>query len=111
MGLGAVCMFLPALDAGPVLRFLAVLLFSLVGGLVPATLFALCLRLAPDGRTVSTTVGWMQQCSAIGQFLMPPLVGWLAKTTGGWQWTWVVTGAACVAGLLLAGQIKRLVAR
>jgi CP family cyanate transporter-like MFS transporter len=109
MGLGAVFTFLPALDSGPVGRYLAVLLFSLVGGLVPATLFALCLRLAPDSRTVATTVGWMQQCSAIGQFLMPPLVGWMAKVSGGWQWTWVATGAACVGGLWLSGRIARRV--
>ncbi len=111
MALGAAGTFLPLFDAGFVLRYAAVLLFSLVGGLVPATLFALCLRLAPDGRTVSTTVGWMQQCSAVGQFLMPPLVGWIAKLAGGWQWTWVVTGAGCAAGLLLAGRMARLLGR
>jgi CP family cyanate transporter-like MFS transporter len=88
-----------------------VLVFSLVGGLVPATLFALSLRMAPDNRTVSTTVGWMQQCSSIGQFLMPPLVGWVAKQAGGWQWTWAVTGAGCVCGLLLAGRVARLLRR
>ncbi len=107
MALGAAGTFMPALDAGPGLRYAAVLLFSLVGGMVPATLFALCLRLAPDQRTVSTTVGWMQQCSAVGQFLMPPLVGWIAKQAGGWQWTWVVTASACVAGLVLAAVIAR----
>lgn len=42
MALGAMLAFLPALDAGPAVRTGAVLLFSLVGGLVPATLFALC---------------------------------------------------------------------
>lgn len=111
MALGAACAFLPALETGPVGRYAAVLVFSLVGGLVPATLFALSLRMAPDNRTVSTTVGWMQQCSSIGQFLMPPLVGWVAKQAGGWQWTWAVTGAGCVCGLLLAGRIARLLRR
>ncbi len=111
MALGAVCTFLPALDTGPMGRYVAVLVFSLVGGLVPATLFALSLRMAPDNRTVSTTVGWMQQCSSIGQFLMPPLVGWVAKQAGGWQWTWAVTGAGSVFGLLLAGRIARLLRR
>jgi CP family cyanate transporter-like MFS transporter len=111
MALGAACTFLPALDTGPVGRYAAVLMFSLVGGLVPATLFALSLRMAPDNRTVSTTVGWMQQCSSVGQFLMPPLVGWVAKQAGGWQWTWAVTGTGCVCGLLLAGRIGRLLRR
>ena len=108
MALGAACTFLPALDAGPAVRYLAVLAFSLVGGLIPATLFSLSIRLAPDTGTVSTTVGWMQQCSAVGQFVLPPFVGWVAKSAGGWQWTWAVTGSCCVAGLLLAGRIARL---
>jgi MFS family permease len=102
MALGAVLAFLPALDAGPAARTGAVLLFSLVGGLVPATLFALCVRLAPGGDTVATTVGWMQQCSAVGQFALPPLVGWAARLAGGWQWTWALTGLCCAAGALFA---------
>ena len=108
MGLGAAFAFLPALDAGPLARYAAIVLFSLVGGLVPATLFALCVRLAPSSHTVSTTVGWMQQCSAVGQFVGPPLVGWVAKQAGGWQWTWVATGACCLAGIALAGRIAAL---
>ena len=108
MALGATCAFMPALDAGPAGRYLAVLAFSLVGGLIPATLFSLSLRLAPDAGTALTTVGWMQQCSGVGQFVLPPFVGWVAKSVDGWQWTWAVTGCCCVAGLLLAGRIARL---
>ncbi|KQP39045.1 CynX/NimT family MFS transporter [Pseudorhodoferax sp. Leaf274] len=102
MALGAMLAFLPVLDAGPVARTGGVLLFSLVGGLVPATLFALCVRLAPGSDTVATTVGWMQQCSAVGQFALPPLVGWVARLAGGWQWTWALTGLCCAAGAVLA---------
>ncbi|MEO8124910.1 MAG: MFS transporter [Burkholderiales bacterium] len=89
-------------------RFIAVMLFSGVGGLVPATLFALAVRVAPSDSTLSTTIGWMQQWSALGQFFGPPLVAWVASLTGGWQFTWLATGAASVAGLLLAGALARL---
>lgn len=102
MALGAALAFAPWLDAGPAARTGAVLLFSLVGGLVPATLFALCVRLAPGKDTVATTVGWMQQCSAVGQFALPPLVGWAARAAGGWQWTWVLTSLCCATGAVLA---------
>jgi CP family cyanate transporter-like MFS transporter len=88
-------------------RYSAVLLFSMVGGLIPGTLFSLAVRLAPSPGTVSTTVGWMQQWSATGQFVLPPLVAWLASRVGGWQWTWVVTGACSLLGLVLAGQVAR----
>jgi MFS transporter, CP family, cyanate transporter len=89
------------------IRFLAVLLFSMVGGLIPGTLFSLAVRLAPSADTVSTTVGWAQQWSALGQFVGPPLVAGLASRVGGWHWTWGVTGTCCLLGLLLAWQIGK----
>lgn len=108
MGLGAMAAFLPALDAGFGARFAAVLMYSMFGGLVPGTLFALAVRLAPNGHTVSTTVGWMQQCSSFGQFAGPPLLAWVASKVGGWSWTWAVTGSFSIAGLLLAASIAAL---
>ena len=113
MGLAATASFAGAGDAGlaPALRYAAVLLFSSVGGLIPATLFALAVRLAPGEGTLATTLGWVQQWSALGQFAGPPLVAAVASATGGWQWTWVVTGACSVAGLLLTIALRRLPAR
>ena len=102
VGTGADTLSLP-----PVLRYLAVCGFSLAGGMVPATLFVLAVRVAPGPSTVATTVGLMQQASALGQFAAPPLVAWLAHRTGGWQWTWVVTGACASIGILLAGRLAR----
>ncbi|HEY2255652.1 MAG TPA: MFS transporter [Variovorax sp.] len=95
-----------ALGLPPALRYLAICLFSLVGGFVPATLFMLGVRLAPRPSAVSTTVGLMQQASAFGQFVAPPVVAWLAHRVGGWQWTWVVTVAASLAGLALAARLS-----
>lgn len=90
----------------PVLRYLAVLLFSAIGGLIPGTLFSLAVHVAPSERTVSTTVGWMQQCSSTGQFISPPIVAWCAGALGGWQWTWVITGSLALIGLLLATSVS-----
>ena len=82
----------------PVLRYVAVCVFSFGGGVVPATLFVLAVRVAPGPSTVATTVGLMQQASALGQFVAPPVVAWLAHRAGGWQWTWVVTLACALVG-------------
>jgi MFS family permease len=113
MGLAATATFAGVGDAGlaPALRYAAVLLFSSVGGLIPATLFALAVRLAPGEGTLATTLGWVQQWSALGQFAGPPLVAAVASSAGGWQWTWVVTGAFSVAGLLLTIGLGRVAAR
>lgn len=92
-------------------RFAAVLLFSMVGGLIPSTLFFLMVRVAPSEHTLSSVVGWAQQWSAFGQFAGPPLVAWVAGRSGGWQWTWLVTGAGASIGLLLAGRIAVVLRR
>lgn len=96
---------------GAVLRYGAVLVFSSMGGLVPGTLFSLAVRLAPGERTISTTVGWMQQWSAAGQLAGPPLVAWVAVRAGGWHWSWLVTGAFALAGLGLSFVLGRLALR
>lgn len=88
-------------------RFAAVLVFSLVGGLIPTALFSTALAVAPGDAAVSTTIGWMQQWSALGQFAGPPAVAWLASETGGWHWTWAATGAASLTGLLITGAMAR----
>lgn len=98
--------FSPLTAEAPVARYLAVVLFSAIGGLIPATLFALAVHVAPDEHTVSTTVGWMQQCSSAGQFLGPPLVAWVAGMVGGWQSTWVITGLASLVGLVLSSRMR-----
>ena len=87
------------------LRFAAVLLLSGVGGLIPGALFSVAVMFAPGPRTVSTTVGWMQQLSAAGQFAGPPIVAWVASIAGGWQLTWTVTGGASLVGIALAAMI------
>jgi MFS family permease len=94
----------------PTWRFAAVLVFSAVGGIIPGTLFSLSVQLAPNERTVSTAVGFMQQWSAMGQFVGPPLVAWLASRAGHWHLTWWATGACSLAGLWLALQVGRQLA-
>jgi len=86
------------------------LLFSAVGGLVPGTLFSIGVRVAPDESTVSTTIGWMQQLSALGQFVGPPLAAWAAARAGGWHVIWWVTGSLALTGMVIAAAISRFLA-
>ena len=113
MGLAAVAAFAgePGTGLPAWLRYAAVLVFSSVGGLIPGTLFSLAVRAAPTEQTLATTVGWVQQWSAFGQFVGPPLVAWVASRSGSWQWTWVVTGAAAAVGLMLTRSIARWIRR
>jgi MFS family permease len=113
MGLAAAVTFAGAAGDGapPWLRYGAVLAFSMCGGLIPGTLFALAVRLAPGEAMLGSTVGWVQQWSAFGQFAGPPLVAWLASSVGGWQFTWVATGACSLLGLALSLPIARRLGR
>jgi MFS family permease len=114
MALGGVAAFAQAgqgadaLGLPPALRYIAVCAFSLGGGMVPATLLLLGVRLAPGPTTVSTTVGLMQQASSLGQFLAPPAVAWLAHRVGGWHWTWTATLACSLAGMAIARRLGRI---
>jgi len=111
MAMGAALAFGAWTSDLPVWRYAGVLLFSMCGGLVPGTLFALALRLAPSEGTVSATVGWMQQWSSAGQFVGPPAVAWLAAQAGGWQWTWTITLGFCCVGMLLSWRMACVIRR
>ncbi|NLA50963.1 MAG: MFS transporter, partial [Alcaligenaceae bacterium] len=88
------------------LQFFAVLLFSAIGGLIPATLFFLAVTFSPGSQTIASTVGWIQQCSSLGQFLGPPAVAWVVNLLGGWQWSWVGTMVFALLGLVMVWQLK-----
>lgn len=105
MGLASATAFAEGLP--PALRYVAVLLFSGVGGLIPGTLFAQAVRVAPGEDSLATTVGFVQQWSSFGQFAGPPLVAWVASRAGGWQYTGAATGLCSLAGLVLVGLLFR----
>jgi MFS family permease len=111
MALGSTVAFAAFTEGQPWLRYAGVLLFSGMGGLVPGTLFSLAVRLAPGEQQVATTVGWVQQLSALGQFVGPPLVAALAARAGGWQLTPLVTVGCCAVGAVLAWAAGRLLSQ
>ena len=111
MALGSTLAFAAFTEGWPWLRFAGVLLFSGVGGLVPGTLFSLAVRLAPGEQQVAATVGWVQQLSALGQFIGPPMAASLAARAGGWQLTPLFTVGCCVGGAVLAVLVQRQLQR
>jgi MFS family permease len=52
----------------------------------------------------------MQQWSAFGQFVGPPLAAWAAARAGGWQAMWWITGSFALAGMGVALAIARFLA-
>lgn len=111
MGLAALGAFGLPEGVGPAFRYGAVLLFSGVGGLVPATLFALAARSGPEARAMPYVVGLMTQGTGFGQMMGPPAVAWWASMHGGWSMTWVGTGSFALGGLALTGMLARRLGR
>ena len=88
------------------LRYSAAVTLSIVSGLVPGVLFATVPAYAPDPRAVSTTVGWMQQGSGIGQALSLPVIAGIAQWHGDWTLTWVAI-SSCAVMVALTGLAMR----
>lgn len=95
----------------PWLGYFSVLLFSALGGLIPSSLFALAVKLAPNEHTISTTVGFMQQWSSFGQLILPPSIALFATLFGGWHFTGWFTASASLTGFALAWLLIILAAK
>jgi cyanate permease len=108
MAVCAVAAFAPALPFG--WRYAAAVLLSAAGGMIPGTLFATAPRVAPHPGAVATTTGLMQQGSALGQFVLPPVAAAVASGPGGWPAAAGVLAACAVANLVVAGWVGRAAA-
>lgn len=107
MGIGALMTFAGSNIFPPSIRYISIILFSGVGGLIPSTLFAMAVHFAPDMKSSSASVGWVMQWSAIGQFSGPPLLGFLASQMGSWNYSWWITSTASLLGLFLSYFLSR----
>lgn len=96
----------------PVLRYALCLVFTAVGGVIPACLFAAAPLLTRSRATLATTTGIMMQGGNLGSMLGPPAVAAVVAAGGGWQAApWLITPAAAfTVGLaVLLGRIERSV--
>mgnify|MGYP001554394197 CR=1 FL=1 len=98
MGASALCIYSP--DSGLLVNYGGCLLFSTIGGLIPASALGAAPIFAPNQNLVSTTVGMIIQGGQSGQVFGPTLLAWIVSTTG----TWASGGGflAAVAGFGIA---------
>ena len=88
-----------------ILQYLSVFSFSLFGGLVAAIVFAQAIHFAPYQAAISTTVGLVLQCSAISQFLLPPVIALTVDQTQTWVWAGVIMASLSGVGILLSRRL------
>ena len=82
-------------------QFLLVCIFSMVGALIPTSMFRIAVDLAPPGGSPPGVVGLMNQMQNTGNFLGPVVLAWLAAQAGGWHTSWWLTAAAGTLGIAL----------
>ncbi|MCQ9616664.1 MFS transporter [Paenalcaligenes niemegkensis] len=92
-------------NPAPLASLLLCLVFSGVGGLVPATIVSAVPRIAPSVAAVPVTIGLTMQGSNLGQVMGPALVG-SSVDSFGWPSAGIVI---VVSGLLACILIKRYV--
>lgn len=83
------------------LQLVSAVLFSLIGGMIPTTIFAITLRYAPHANAAAASVGLVLQVSACGQFFVPPLSAALISTTQQWAHIATVTACLSISGILM----------
>lgn len=99
MGLSAIGIFLGLLP--DTATFLLCVLFSMVGGIIPATLLASAPILAPAAGLTPVVVGLMMQGSNLGQVVGPVAVGGVIEALG-WPSAAGLVGGAAVLTILTA---------
>lgn len=82
-------------------QFVLVCVFSVVGALIPTSMFRVIVDLAPPAGSASGAVGLMQQIQNAGNFFGPILLAWLAAQAQGWHTSWWLTTAAGALGVVL----------
>lgn len=94
------------LNVGPWGQFIAICVFSAVGGLIPATLFGLALKVTPSMGALPMVIGLQQQWISLGQFL-GPLFAAIVVNAYGWSSLWYLTGLWALLGILTGFKLCR----
>ncbi len=80
--------------------------FSILGGLLPASVLAGTAALAPTPGQVAMASGFAVQGSNLGGVIGPPLMAALVVGFGGWSQTWWLMVAAGGVGLVLVARLR-----
>ena len=89
-------------------RYVLTVLFSTVGGMLPATVLGWAPATAPTPRHAPTANGLLVQGSHLGQMLGPPALAALAVASGDWSWSPGVLVASAAVGITCALALRRM---
>lgn len=106
MGLASLGIFLPVLPDSA--AFALCLVFSAVGGVIPATLLSSAPMVAPAAGLVPVVLGLIVQGNNLGQILGPTAIG-AALDRFGWESaTYIVAAAALTASIVVLSTLTQI---
>ena len=90
----------------PVLIVALAVIFSAVGGLLPAAILAGTAAHAPSRDHVATVNGFVVQGSHVGVLTGPPVFAMFVAAFGGWEQGWMLMAALGIAGLGVTAAVR-----
>lgn len=109
--LGMAVLSLPIFREGfpDMLRLCALLIFPVIGGLIPPAAFTLVPRLSPSPQLMASSNGWVVQLLNVGMFLGAPVQAAVVSAHGWPAASWVLLPAALISAVF-AWVLGRMIA-
>jgi len=99
--MGASSFAIYAVDTNFLLNYTGCLIFSVFGGLIPASILGGVPDYAPSKSLIATTNGIVIQGGQAGQLMGPPVLAWLVSQTVSWACgSWFLGGVAFIGVIL-----------
>ena len=106
MGLSSIAIY--SVDDSFILNYTGCLIFSIFGGLIPASILGAVPDYAPSKNLIATTNGLVIQGGQAGQVMGPPILAYLVSQTGSWSSGSWFLGSVALLGLVLSLFLSRL---
>ena len=90
------------------INYTGCLVFSIFGGLIPASVLGGVPLYAPSKNLIGTTNGLIIQGGQSGQMIGPPILAYLVSQTGSWSCGAWFLGSAALLGIVLSFFLSRL---
>jgi len=97
-----------SVDTNFILNYTGCLIFSIFGGLIPASILGGVPDYAPSKSLISTTNGIIIQGGQAGQLMGPPILAYLVSQTGSWSCGSWFLGSVAFIGLVLTLCLSRV---
>jgi MFS family permease len=105
MGCSSIAIYI---DAAFYVNYAGCILFSLIGGLIPASVIGGAPVYAPSDKLIATTTGMLIQGGQSGQVFGPIILAWIVSTTGTWSSGFWFLGSVAGMGVLFSLGLAKL---